>query len=416
MIKTILLLNPVYVTIFWALVLGFRKGREHVPKVFLGRFMMVAFVLYLSHFFYFTLQHQTYYYLDSIYTLASLLVYPLYHIYVRLLTRDTRFSPKTHGKYLLLPSLVFMLHLTGYMLMDKEEAMHYLMEVLPGHSSGRGLTAYMEIVYFLFRKVFILQALLYLYLNYRLIARHNERLKDFYSSIEGRNLNWVQFFNIILGLTSLASVAAAAAGRDAFASNEFRLAIPSVLFSIMLFSIGYLGSIQGKTDLQDKPAHYQDGQYPEGGNKCEKVGDRHNYPGAAGGGQTGMPSDDYHDEIKEKIDEIFEKEMIFRNPDLRIWDLCGVLGTNRTYVSRVINLSYGRNFCNHVNFYRVRYAKNLLRENLKLGNEEIAELSGFGSVNSLYRAFQTFENKSVGEFRKHQGIDPQDASALNLRL
>jgi AraC-like DNA-binding protein len=395
MIKTILLLNPVYVTIFWALVLGSHKVREHAPKVFLGRFMVVAFVLYLSHFFYFTLQHETYYYLDSIYTLASLLVYPLYHIYVRLLTRDTRFSLKTHGWYLLLPFLVFMLHLTGYALMNKEEAIHYLVEVLPGRSSGSGLTAYMEIVYFLFRAVFILQALLYLYLNYRLIVRHNERLKDFYSNIEERSLNWVQFFNITLALTSLASVAAAAAGRDAFAANEFRLAIPSFVFSIMLFSIGFLGNIQGKPDWLDETGPDQDGLNP-----TVKDVDRKKHAGPAGQDQTEtMPPDDYLDGIKEKLDEVFEKEKIFRNPDLRIWDLCGALGTNRTYVSRVINSRYGRNFCNHVNFYRVGYAKNLLRENGKLGNEEIAELSGFGSVNSLYRAFQTFEGKSIGETR-----------------
>ncbi len=404
MIKTILLLNPVYVTIFWALVLGSHKVQDHAPKVFLGRFMMVAFVLYLSHFFYFTLQHETYYYLDSFYTLASLLVYPLYHIYVRLLTRDSRFSPKTHGRYLLLPFLVFMLHLAGYLLMNKEEAMRYLVEILPGHSKGSGLTAYMEIVYFLFRAVFILQALLYLYLNYRLIVRHNERLVDFYSNTEGRNLNWVQFFNITLALTSLASVAAAAAGRDAFAANEFRLAIPSVLFSIMLFSIGFLGNIQGKTDWQDETVQDRHGLKPTDGNKYEKDGEGQNHAGPEGHDIPGtMTPDDYLNGIKARLDEIFEKEKIFRNPDLRIWDLCGALGTNRTYVSRVINSRYGRNFCNHVNYYRVEYAKGLVRKNEKLGNEEIAELSGFGSVNSLYRAFQTFEGKSIGEFKKDTG-------------
>ncbi len=53
MIKTILLLNPVYVTLFWALVLTLENRKQQVPKLFLGRFMFVAFVLYLSHFFIF---------------------------------------------------------------------------------------------------------------------------------------------------------------------------------------------------------------------------------------------------------------------------------------------------------------------------------------------------------------------------
>ena len=103
------------------------------------------------------------------------------------------------------------------------------------------------------------------------------------------------------------------------------------------------------------------------------------------------------------MEELFEKEMIFRNSDLKIWDLCNMLGTNRTYVSRVINRKYGRNFCNHVNYYRVEYAKKLISENRNFTNEEVAESSGFGSVNTLYRAFSSFENKTLGDFRKLSG-------------
>lgn len=372
MIKTILLLNPVYVTLFWALVLSFHKRSKHVPKVFLGRFMLVAFILYLSHFFYFTLQYETYYYLDSIYTLASLLVYPMYHIYVRLLTIDIRFTFKLHGKYLFLPFIIFMLHITGYLLMDREAATHYLIYVLPGQSPGEGLTSYMLIVYQLFRAAFILQALIYLYLNYRLIVRHNKRLRDFYSNMEGRNLDWVQFFNFTLAITSLSSVILAFLGRDAFTEIEFGLVFPSLVFSTMLFTIGYLGNIQREINWQKEVQKDKEdntgGSFPAG--------------------------------MKEKLDRLFEKDMIFRNPDLKIWDVCSLLGTNRTYVSREINKLYGRNFCNHVNHYRIEYARKLIRESGKLDNAEVAELSGFGSVNSLYRAFQTFEGKSLGEFRK----------------
>jgi AraC-like DNA-binding protein len=406
MVQTILLLNPVYVTLFWALVLGLHKGRDHAPKIFLGKFMMVAFVLYLSHFFYFTRQFEAYYYLDSVYTLASLLVYPLYHVYVRLLTKDNRFTLTVHGRYLMLPLLVFLMHLAGYLLMGKEEGMHYLVNVLPGKSTGSRLSAYMELVYILFRTIFVLQALLYLYLNHRLIAGHNERLRDFYSNIEDRKLNWVQFFNVTLALTSLASVAAAVAGRDAFAGNELRLAAPSLIFSVMLFFIGLMGNIQRQTDLGDEAGSDEAGKYQG----------KFNEPGPAWHTLGDQSTHGSRDGIKEKLDEIFEKDQIFRNPDLRIWDLCGALGTNRTYISRTINSSYGRNFCNHVNFYRVEYAKNLIRENVRLGNEEVAELSGFGSVNSLYRAFQTFEGKSVGDFRKHQDIDRQEAKAGNRSL
>jgi AraC-like DNA-binding protein len=373
MLKTILLLNPVYVTLFWALVLNLHDSKKHVPKVFLGKFMLVAHVLYLSHFFYFSGRYEIYYFLDSIYTLSSLLVYPLYHIYVRLLTTDTKFSLKIHGIYLVLPFVIFILHLSAFILIDKTTAMHYLTIVIRGQAQGQGLAKYLEIIYFLFRIVFIFQAILYLYLNYRLISDHNARLDDYYSNVEEMRLNWVQFFNISLAVTSVASVTVALMGRDIFSNGETSLIFPSLLFSSMLFIIGFLGNIQQEVKIAPEP--------------IEPVPIRLKEP---------RPG-----KLNEKMKALFENEMIYKNPDLKIWDLCNMLGTNRTYVSRMINREYNRNFCNHVNYYRLQHAKKLILADNNHTNEEIADLSGFGSVNSLYRAFQTFEEKSLGEYRKN---------------
>jgi len=400
MVKIILLLNPVYVTLFWTIVLTSQNRKQHVPKRFLGRFMFVAFALYLSHLLYFTGHYSIYYYLDSIYTLASLLVYPLYHIYVRLLTTDNWFSMRVHGKYLVLPLLVFTLHLTGYLIMDKEQALHYLTTVLSGNANGTGITWYMQQVYLLFRIVFILQVFFYLYLNYRLISIHNNRLEDFYSNLEDRNLDWVQFFNFSLAATSLASAAVAILGRDMFANNDLYLAFPSIIFSVLLFLIGMLGNLQGEVKTEepgiqdiivsvDLTSDQPPLQSVSEGNES-----------LSGKNTQTSAENSYLDNLREKMDELFTEKMIFRNPDLKIWDVCNMLGTNRTYVSKIINNHYDMNFCNHVNFHRVDYAKKLLDRNNRLTNEEVAELSGFGSTNSLYRAFHTFENRSLGDYRR----------------
>ncbi len=380
MMKTVLLLNPVYVTLFWAIVLSFRNDRQ-VPGQFLGKFMFVAFVLYLSHLLYFSGQYQVYYYLDSIYIFSSLLVYPLYHIYVRLLTVDDRFSVRLHCRYLIVPFIVFLLHLTGYFIMDKAEAIFYIAKVQPGSGEVAGITSYMQYVYSIFRIAFILQVLYYLYRNFRLILAHNHRLGDFYSNPESRKLGWVQFFNISLAVISFASAIAAAIGRDFFSASELHLAIPSVIFSSLLFLIGLLGNLQEKVVV-------------DGFN----LPDNDDY---AGGEDRDKRSENiYSDNLRIKMDELFINKMVFRNPDLKIWDLSNMLGTNRTYTSKLINNYYGRNFCSHVNFYRVQYAKKILGKNKGLFNEDVAESSGFGSVSSLLRAFKTIEKKSLGDYRK----------------
>jgi AraC-like DNA-binding protein len=373
MLKDILLLNPVYITLFWAAVLNFYSTEKHAPKVFLGKFMMVAFILYLSHLFYFSGQLPVYRYLDSIYTWASLMVFPLYHIYVRLLTVEKQFSFKDHSKFLLLPAIIFLLHLVGVILLNKQQYFIFLMEVIPGKQKAEGVQLYLLGVYHLFRIIFILQVFYYLYQNFRLIRFNNQNLQDYYSNTEDRKLHWVQFFNFLLAATSLASIAAAFLGREKFASGEIPLALPSLIFSLMLFFIGLTGNTQ-KAIYISALSNTED--------------------------QEIIREDKNFARLKKKLVTLFEKEKIFKNPDLKIWDVCNMLGTNRTYVSRLINEEYKRNFCNHVNQYRVDYAMELAGENHELSNEQIAELAGFGSQNSMHRAFQSALGISLKEYRK----------------
>jgi AraC-like DNA-binding protein len=373
MLKDLLLLNPVYVTFFWAVVLNFYATDKHAPKVFLGKFMLVAFVLYLSHLLYFSGQVTLYRYFDSIYTWVSLLVFPLYHIYVRLLTVEKKFSFRDHGKFLILPTTVFLLHLVGVVILSKQQYMEYLLSVIPGKQKPEGLQIYLLGVYQLYRILFILQVFFYLYKNFRLIRYNNQNLQDYYSNTEDRKLNWVQFFNFLLAGTSLISIFAAFLGRETFASGEISLALPSLVFSLMLFFIGLAGNTQKAL-------------YISASSTTED--------------QEIIREDKNFVRLKKKLMNLFEKEKIFKNPDLKIWDVCNMLGTNRTYVSRLINEEYKRNFCNHVNQYRVDYAMELAGNNPELSNEQIADLAGFGSQNSMHRAFHTSLGISLKEYRK----------------
>jgi AraC-like DNA-binding protein len=375
MLKLILLLNPVYVTLFWAVVLNFYSEKKGTPKAFLGKFMAVAFVLYLSHSFYFSGQFHIYRYLDSIYTYASLLVFPLYHIYIRLLTVDKQFSFSKHYIYLVLPTVIFIFHSIGLLLLNKDEQLDFFLEVIPGIHQPSSHQVFMKIIYISSRIVFISQVILYLFLNFKLLIKNKETVENFYSNTDSMRLHWVQFFNISLAITSFASILAALAGREAFADNTLALAIPSLIFSALLFFIGLLGNNQSTVYTpvsENEVLPYQ--------KENDSI---------------------IHDiALKVNMDKLFENEMIFKNPELKIWDVCKMIGSNRTYVSRLINNEYNRNFCNHVNYYRVKYAKQLIKANPSLTNEQIAEQSGFGSQNSLHRAFQLIEGAPLKQFRK----------------
>ncbi len=125
-----LLLNPVYVTFFWCLVLNSNTAKGNAPKSFLGKLMAVAFLLYLSHLFYYLPLPAVYHYADPFYLLCNLLMYPMYYIYIRLLTVDEGFSFRKHGLFLLPAVLMFALYGAGVLCMSKDEHLHYLYRCL----------------------------------------------------------------------------------------------------------------------------------------------------------------------------------------------------------------------------------------------------------------------------------------------
>ncbi len=388
MLKLIFLLTPVYVTLFWTIALNFYSQKQYAPKVFLGKFMFISFVLYLSHFFYFSGQLSTYYYLDSFYMLASLLVFPMYHIYIRLLTVERKFTLRNHIRFLALPILMFFFYLPGVLLMSPAEHEQFVRNTIGGEVIYEPVQLYLLSVYFISRVVFVVQVIYYLFANFRLIINNNELLQDYYSNTESRRLKWVQFFNISLAITSLAGVAAAITGREAFASGTYSLAGPSIVFSLMLFFIGLLGNTQNSVHIKEELPPKQSNQQEDQGNTS--ISTAH---------------------LRAKLDELFITEKIYTDPDLKIWDLSQRIGTNRTYISRFINSEYKRNFCNHVNYYRIQHVKQLLEENSEADNDQLAELSGFGSINSLYRAFQSVESISLSNFRKKQFKDRENNKA-----
>jgi len=78
--------------------------------------------------------------------------------------------------------------------------------------------------------------------------------------------------------------------------------------------------------------------------------------------------------------------LIYLNKDLRIWELAKKIGTNRSYLSQIINTDYGQNFSTFVNSYRALHAENLQKSRPDLTKADIADLSGFGSWKSWKRA------------------------------
>ena len=90
-------------------------------------------------------------------------------------------------------------------------------------------------------------------------------------------------------------------------------------------------------------------------------------------------------QLKRKLTSLMKKKQLFLNPELSLSALAAELGTNRTYLSALINQQFGVNFSTYINQLRAEYAKNYMQQYPDTKKEELCQKSGFGSVSTMHR-------------------------------
>jgi AraC-like DNA-binding protein len=96
----------------------------------------------------------------------------------------------------------------------------------------------------------------------------------------------------------------------------------------------------------------------------------------------------------------FEHNKIYLNSQLNILDVVQIVGTNRTYISNLINQQYKQNFCTFVNKHRLDELERVYTANPEYTNDMLAECCGFGSANSMKRAVSSKTGMSMSEWKK----------------
>lgn len=375
MFRLFLLLNPVYVTLFWSVALNLVRRKGNEPKWFLGKFMIVSLILFLSHLLYYFPLPEIYIYVDPFYHLAHLSVFPLYYIYVRLLAKDVKFSLPHHYRHLIPPVVMFLLYSVGLFFLSKEARIGLAYNSTLKDEAIGFFFLYQKIMTYFVNLLFIIQGIFYMTLSILAVRRNYSRVADFYSNSENPLLK-VQLLNISMSVTMGSCIVMEIINRANFSGGSAHLIIPSLLLTIMLFWIGFLGSRQRQLLLTDEEDCIDIDIDVD-----ETVSDNALSPQLK--------------KLKSEIQILFEKEHIYLNENLTIYDVVKRVGSNRSYVSRVINSNFGLNFSQFVNCYRLGHARTLFAKNPNMSKEEIAAQSGFGSAKSMRRVWQAYNAGSI---------------------
>jgi AraC-like DNA-binding protein len=391
MLKTTFTLLPLFVSLFWLLIFLIDRGRNKYVRLSLISFFAVTSLLYFAHALYFNYEFSTYLFFDSIYTFANLAVYPLYFIYIIYLTREVKFKSKYF--WWLVPALLMgVVSAAAYLSMDRQEAVNFVSEVLYRKDADFSYSPAGTVRLFLQRLtpvVFSIQLILILLIGSRMLVQFDEKIRNYYSDTEGKEMVWTRRLFLLFAVFSLMSMIANVLGRTYFLPS-YALIVPSVLFSLLLFSVGYISYRQRftVTDLmKDENAPvFEEELFSE----CD-----HEF----------VYSVAQQAEMTRRLKYLLEEEKVFTRKELRIIDISRDLNTNRSYVSRLINQVYQKSFSDLINHYRLEEARYMLKapEFSLLSVSEIASRAGFQSESSFYRNFKKETGMSPGDWRKVNG-------------
>ena len=96
--------------------------------------------------------------------------------------------------------------------------------------------------------------------------------------------------------------------------------------------------------------------------------------------------------ILEQLD-IFEKEQQFLDSKITQKLLSEKLGTNPTYLSKIINVYKEKNFSNYLNDLRLKYIVELLKKEHKYLNRDIKELANIAGFTNAEAFSDNFQRK-----------------------
>lgn len=375
MIRIIFLLAPIYVTLLWSVTLAGNAKRFSHPRMYLGYFMLLPLAIYVSHFLYFASYPAIYPYFDVILQSASLLVFPGYYVYFRLLTVDGSFSFKAHTRFFIVPIIVTILYAVGVFVTPQIEYRAWLFD--PNAFSQSPSIKFLTIMRSVIRIIYLIQVIVSVAGNYWLIKKYADRAEQFYSEMQDGKYNNAKRLNYSIIVMGIAAIIFTVLGRNFLIQNDVFILVGWTIFSAVLFIIGYMG-------IKQKPINpgFDLSVEPETADQLTEI------------------SSSAENKVVQNLIQQFEQNKLYLNSSLTIMDVVQVVGTNRTYLSALINQRYNQNFCSYVNSFRVEALKELILVNTTCAHEVLAECCGFGSVSSMKRAVSSITGLSISEWKK----------------
>lgn len=323
-------------------------------------------LVFLFNYFYFLKDFQTYSYFHSLHIGTVLWIFPSIYIYVISIINDQQKFKK--ALWHLLPGVLFMTvsAILFYGFLNSAERVYYLSNYRNSDIHFNALNLQAVRIFRLIDVFFIVcQIINYSITITRSTNRYNVKLLNEFSNVENLSINWIKGFNysfLVVGMLFISF----------YIFNPFKeqnaLLLVVVLFGVSTFvwAMG-IASFKQKQMSATEAAEFAETEEVEP-----------------------IEIDTINNDLISRLIDYIETKKAFLQSDISLTTVCREIGTNRTYLSAMINQQFGLNFNAYINQYRVKYITDYVKENPSTTKDELVQLGGFGSISSMTRAVNKF--------------------------
>ena len=374
-----------YQAIIFAILLLIFSRKNGKSKRFLGIYMIFNTILYSYLFFYYSGYYETiiypYYFIIPI----VLLIQPFFYFYIRSLTNaDFKCSYKLLIHFL--PSFVFLImNLSLYSFLSHSEKLQLMS--LKIDDGNKILRFFLQMHLYGYHYILSLQALVYLILIIKSILKYKKELPENFANFEGVKLNWLIF--LLVFYFTIATIQESLGYIDnLFYDINARIWYNIFILFTILF-IGISGLIQKET--------FNNEETGKGENKENQPKEKY---------KSSTLKDELKQELSIKLKKYLEEEKPYLNKDFKLNDLSIKLGTNRQYLSQIINETYNKNFYTLINEYRINEAIEMFskQKHKNLTINGVANSVGFNSKSTFNSLFKKFTGKTPTQYIKENGF------------
>jgi len=216
----------------------------------------------------------------------------------------------------------------------------------------------------------------YTFLIFRLLRKHNENIKLFFSNLTDHNLVWLRvlmigilfiwfFINFLYYLPSL--------------SNEINLKYGFGVSSIFIFYLGYFATKQKPIYNKEFINQYKNKKYYKSEIKKDEI-----------------------DFFYAKLIDVLENKKPYLEPNISLFNLAKMVNISPHNLSQIINTKSKMNFFELMNTYRIDEFKRKIKngENKKLTLISIAYDCGFNSKSTFNRVFKRVTGQTPSNYLK----------------